>query len=166
LDVEPQQADFMSRTLRKYTGRWRRSAPSTQQERRQYFASLDQEIPIYVRPKRGPENLPDCRTELKNSSEKMTFYRHAWLWKQLGKPWNVIFSEATASPGFRPHGFNRSSLGDFVVWRTYIRKGKVWGIFRDGSHIQTPSGFFIDPTSGLLVHRDEEYLWQLELDKY
>lgn len=109
----------MSRTQR-YHSRWLRSGPATQQERRQYFAALDQEIPIRVRGKRRPNHLPDSRSELRSSSYRQTIDIHGWLLKRLGQRWDRIQrAAAVTAPNLKPSPRNREVLTGAVYAQTH-----------------------------------------------
>ncbi len=84
----------MSRTLRNLPKYWCRVAPHTQQERRLYHATLDQEMPVHVRAHRRPNHLPDSWAELHASSYTQFVCITRWLWKQVGKPWDEVFKAA------------------------------------------------------------------------
>jgi hypothetical protein len=143
----------MSRTTRKNHGRWLRTSPATQQERRQYYAALDQEVPVRVRGKRRPDHLPDSWTELRLSSYQQFIHIGAWLWKHRGKPWDRVFRAAVSIPTCRTAALNRQFLLHAVHTQTYMRNGEVWAILPDGNHIQSGSGFLVHPETGRLTHR-------------
>jgi hypothetical protein len=143
----------MSRTLR-YNSRWLRTGPATQQERRQYFAALDQEIPIRVRGKRRPNNLPDNRSELRSSSYRQTISIYWWLLKRLGQRWERIQrAAAVEAPNLKPSPRNREALVGYVYEQTYVKDGRLWGIDQFGNHVESLLGFFVDPNNGCLSYR-------------
>jgi hypothetical protein len=143
----------MSRTQR-YHSRWLRSGPATQQERRQYFAALDQEIPIRVRGKRRPNHLPDSRSELRSSSYRQTVDIHGWLLKRLGQRWDRIQQAATvAAPNLKPSPRNREVLTGAVYAQTHLKGGRLWGIDHYGNLVESPLGFLVDPNTGRLIYR-------------
>lgn len=142
----------MSRTTRNGQDRWLRTPPATQQERRQYYAALDQDIPIRVRAKRRPNNLPDSWTELRSSGDRQFSRVDSWLWRQLGKPWSRIFKAGVSLPTRKRGTLNRKILLYAVVTQTYVRNGDLWGILRSGNHVQSPRGFLVHPVTARLIY--------------
>jgi hypothetical protein len=142
----------MSRTLRNVPKYWCRADPHTQQERRLYHATLDQEMPIHVRAHRRPNHLPDSRAELHASSYTQFVCITRWLWKQVGKPWNEVFKAAGSMPTFKPAHGNRQAVLHAVHTQTYMRDGEIWAILPDGGHIRSGLGFLVDPATGRLTH--------------
>lgn len=142
----------MSRTTRNGQDRWLRTPPATQQERRQYYAALDQEIPVRVRAKRRPNNLPDSWTELRSSGHRQLTHVDSWLWKQLGKTWSRIFKAGISLPTRKTGALNRKNLLDAVFTHTYVSNGNLWGILPNGCHVQSPQGFLVHPVTARLIY--------------
>jgi hypothetical protein len=142
----------MSRTLRNLPKNWCRTAPLTQQERRLYHATLDQEMPVHVRAHRRPSQLPDSWADLHASSYRQFVSITKWLLSQVGKPWSEVFKAAGSMPTFKPAHANRKILPHVVHTQTYMRDGEVWAILPDGSHIRSGPGFLVDPKTGRLTH--------------
>jgi hypothetical protein len=138
--------------LRNVPKYWCRADPHTQQERRLYHATLDQEMPIHVRAHRRPNHLPDSRAELHASSYTQFVCITRWLWKQVGKPWNEVFKAAGSMPTFKPAHGNRQAVLHAVHTQTYMRDGEIWAILPDGGHIRSGLGFLVDPATGRLTH--------------
>ena len=142
----------MSRTLRNLPKHWCRTAPHTQQERRLYHATLDQEMPVHVRAHRRPNHLPDSWAELHASSYTQFVCITRWLWKQVGKPWDEVFKAAVSMPTFKPAHGNRQAVLNEVHTQTYMRDGEVWAVLPDGGHNRSGLGFLVDPVTGRLTH--------------
>ena len=149
----------MSRTYRNLPtgfGGYCRRSPSTQQERRNYFAALDQGYSLRVRGPRRADHLPDDRSEVTASSEKQCIQLDRWLASWVGRPWDEVLRAASRVPTLRRNPLNRQKTIQRIHWfvaaRTYLKNGRLWYVSGLGHSLVVERGYYVHPLNRTLCH--------------
>jgi hypothetical protein len=119
-------------------------------ERRMYYTTLEQVVPIKVRGSRKGEHLPAPRWDPPSTSLKVRRNIDRWLAKKVGLSWDKILHQASRIPTVKSNQLSYPEV------KRYLRAIVKNNTFLVGTHVfcyvQGGRSFPIEQVVGLYVH--------------